>query len=114
MPYHYLTYIENPCEGGGGGGGGSLGISTVWPSSETIEFPTESLRDGDLITISSLGFDGSSGTFRYDLDTDTWFLIYGVFATAEDMEAFTSDEANNVAEDAILIVSSELEGDLIS
>jgi len=114
MPYHYLTYIENPCEGGGGGGGGTLGISTVWPGAEGMTFPTESLRNGDLITISDLGPDGSSGTFRYDLDADTWYLIYGVFATSGDMEAFTTDTGNDIAEDAVLIISDELDGGLIS
>ena len=102
MRYHYLNNTDEP--GGGGGGGGTLGTSTVWPSAETMTFPTESLRDGDLITISDLGPDGSSGTFRYDLGTDTWYLIYGIFATAEDMEAFTSN--NSVAEGAVLLINT--------
>ena len=110
MPYHYLNNIDEP----GGGGGGTLGTSTVWPGAEDMTFPTESLRDGDLITISDLGPDGSSGTFRYDLDSTTWSLIYGVFATSGDMEAFTTDIDNDIAEDAVLIISDELDGGLIS
>ena len=112
MRYHYLNNTDEP--GGGGGGGGTLGTSTVWPSAETMTFPTESLRNGDLITISDLGLEGSSGTFRYDLDTSTWFLIYGVFATSGDMETFTTNPANDIAADAILIISDELGGGLIS
>jgi len=111
MAYHYLTYIEDPCEGGSGGGG-TLGVSTVWPSVASLTFPTASLRDGDIISVTDLGPDGSSGTFRYSLDDDIWYLIYGVFATEADMTTFTG--VNDIAEDAILIVSSELEGDLIS
>ncbi len=110
MPYHYLNNIDEP----GGGGGGTLGTSTVWPGAATMTFPTESLRNGDLITISDLGPDGSSGTFRYDLDTSTWFLIYGVFATSGDMETFTTDTDNDIAEDAVLIIGDELDGGLIS
>ena len=111
MPYHYLN---NTDISGGGGGGGTLGVATVWATAPTITFPTTSLRDGDIFSADSLGFTGSSGTFRYDLASTTWFLIYGVFATEANMNSFTTDEDNNIAEDAVLIVSSDLSGDLIS
>jgi hypothetical protein len=110
MPYHYL----NNTDISGGGGGGALGVATVWATAANITFPTTSLRDGDIFSADSLGFTGSSGTFRYDLASTTWFLIYGVFATEADMTSFTTDADNNIAEDAILIVGSELDGGLIS
>ena len=112
MAYHYLNNTDEP--GGGGGGGGTLGVATVWATAPAITFPTTSLRNGDIFSADSLGFTGSSGTFRYDLDATTWLLIYGVFATEADMTSFTTDVDNDIAEDAVLIVSSDLDGDLIS
>lgn len=92
--------------------GSLLGIATVWGSIEEMtSYPTSDLRDGDLCTVTNLGYLDSYGTFKYSLDDEIWYLIYGVFATSEDMEDFTSN--NDVLENAVLLLGTG-EGELIS
>lgn len=110
MPYHYLNNLD--ITGDEPLPGIPLGKATVWESIEDLlSYPVLHLRDGDLCTVTNLGYPDSYGTFKYSLDDEIWYLIYGVFATSEDMDDFTS--SNDVLGDAVLLVGTG-EGELIS
>jgi hypothetical protein len=75
-----------------GGGGAPPGIATIWPSVadwaalSTVAGP---LRDGDQVFVSYLGSPASIGLARWDEGDAQWALMFGMFATFADMEAFS-------------------------
>jgi hypothetical protein len=74
------------------GGGAPPGIATIWPAVidwadlSTVAGP---LRDGDQVFVSSLGSPASIGLARWDDGDAQWALMFGMFATFADMEAFS-------------------------
>jgi hypothetical protein len=74
-----------------GGGGAPPGIATIWPSVadwaalSTVAGP---LRDGDQVFVQSLGSPASTGLARWDDGDAQWALMFGMFVSFADMEAF--------------------------
>lgn len=75
-----------------GGGGAPPGDATIWPAVadwaalSTVAGP---LRDGDQVPVASLGSPASYGLARWDEGDAEWKLMFGMFASFADMEAFS-------------------------
>jgi hypothetical protein len=73
------------------GGGAPPGDATIWPfvadwaALSTVAGP---LRDGDQVFVQSLGTPASYGLAQYDEGDAEWKLLFAMFASFANMEAF--------------------------